>query len=84
MDGVSTERCMKQKASFVVGFGLAVALCASTSAFGQAAAPDAPGLKVGEKSAEFKLQDKDGQEHTLSSLLPKGKVVLMFYRSADW
>ena len=42
------------------------------------------GLKIGEKAPEFKLKDQDGKERALSEFLKKGKVALVFYRSADW
>lgn len=42
------------------------------------------GLAVGTKAPDFTLKDQAGKEHTLSSLLNRGKVALVFYRSADW
>ena len=42
------------------------------------------GLKIGSKAPEFSLKDQNGKETTLNSLLKKGKVALVFYRSADW
>ena len=42
------------------------------------------GLKIGEKAPEFKLKDQDGKARALSEFLKKGKVALVFYRSADW
>jgi cytochrome oxidase Cu insertion factor (SCO1/SenC/PrrC family) len=43
-----------------------------------------PGLKVGEKAPRFTLKDGAGKERSLDELLAKGKVALVFYRSADW
>jgi peroxiredoxin len=43
-----------------------------------------PGLKVGERAADFTLQGAAGQEIALSGLLKKGNVALAFVRSADW
>ncbi len=43
-----------------------------------------PGLQVGDKAPAFTLKDAMGKEVSLSSLLAKGKVTLVFYRSADW
>ena len=42
------------------------------------------GLKVGEKAPRFTLKDQQGAERSLDELLKKGKVALVFYRSADW
>ena len=50
-----------------------------------AAATDSmPGLKVGEKAGEFTLRNSAGQPVALQDLLRKGKVALVFVRSADW
>jgi hypothetical protein len=43
-----------------------------------------PGLGVGAKAPAFKLVGQDGKEHDLSELLVKGKLALVFQRSADW
>lgn len=43
-----------------------------------------PGLPVGDKAPAFTLKDQDGKERSLQDLLKKGKVALVFYRSADW
>ena len=42
------------------------------------------GVKVGEKAPRFTLKDQEGKERSLDELLKKGKVALVFYRSADW
>jgi hypothetical protein len=42
------------------------------------------GLAVGAKAPAFKLVGQDGQEHALADLLLKGKLALVFQRSADW
>ena len=42
------------------------------------------GLKVGEKAPKFTLKDQEGNERALDEFLKKGKVALVFYRSADW
>ena len=48
-------------------------------------APDEQtGLKVGEKAPRFTLKDQEGKERSLDEFLGKGKVALVFYRSADW
>ena len=42
------------------------------------------GLKVGVKAPKFTLKDQEGKERSLDEFLGKGKVALVFYRSADW
>jgi len=42
------------------------------------------GLKVGAKAPAFTLTDQNGKERTLEEFLKKGKVALVFYRSAGW
>jgi cytochrome oxidase Cu insertion factor (SCO1/SenC/PrrC family) len=51
---------------------------------GKPAPNEKAGLKVGEKGPKFTLKDQDGKERSLDDLLKKGKVALVFYRSADW
>ena len=41
------------------------------------------GLKVGDKAPEFKMQDQDGNEQSLSAILKDGPVLLVFLR-AEW
>ncbi len=47
-------------------------------------ADDAPGLGVGEKAPSFALKDQHGNVRTLDEFLKKGKVALVFFRSASW
>ena len=52
-----------------------------------AAAPareDHPGPAIGSKAPAFTLSDQTGAERTLGSLLGRGKLAIVFYRSADW
>ena len=42
------------------------------------------GLKVGEKAPDFKLKDQKGEEVSLTALLKKSEVAVVFHRSADW
>ncbi len=51
---------------------------------GKPAPEEQTGLKVGEKAPAFTLKDPDGKERRLDEFLKKGKVALVFYRSADW
>jgi cytochrome oxidase Cu insertion factor (SCO1/SenC/PrrC family) len=51
---------------------------------GKPAPEEQTGLKVGSRAPTFTLKDQTGKERTLDELLTKGKVALVFYRSADW
>jgi peroxiredoxin len=73
----------------------ALLLCSSLSADDKIASPNAstlpsaatdamPGLKVGEKAVDFALPNTAEQMIKLQDLLEKGKVALVFVRSADW
>jgi cytochrome oxidase Cu insertion factor (SCO1/SenC/PrrC family) len=42
------------------------------------------GPTAGDEAPAFTLKDQDGKERTLADLVKKGKVALVFYRSADW
>ena len=66
----------------------AFALLAATTGWAQGKGKPAPeeqtGLKVGETAPRFTLKDQEGRERSLDELLTKGKVALVFFRSADW
>ena len=51
---------------------------------GKPAPEESTGLKVGSPAPKFTLKDQTGKDRTLDDLLAKGKVALVFYRSADW
>jgi len=62
---------------------LLLGLLAAAAAAGQA--PDEKtGLKIGAKAPTFLLQDQNGKERSLDEFLKKGKVALVFFRSASW
>jgi cytochrome oxidase Cu insertion factor (SCO1/SenC/PrrC family) len=65
-----------------------VLLVAAPAAWPQGKANSAPGeqtaLKVGEPAPKFTLKDQEGRERSLDEFLAKGKVAVVFYRSADW
>jgi cytochrome oxidase Cu insertion factor (SCO1/SenC/PrrC family) len=67
---------------------LALGLLSTPIVLAQDKAKPAPeeqtGLKVGEKAPGFTLKDQEGKERSLPEFLKKGKVALVFYRSADW
>jgi cytochrome oxidase Cu insertion factor (SCO1/SenC/PrrC family) len=66
----------------------AVVLLAAPTAWSQKEGKPAPeeqtGPAVGTKAPKFKLKDSQGKERSLDEYLKKGKVALVFYRSADW
>jgi cytochrome oxidase Cu insertion factor (SCO1/SenC/PrrC family) len=67
---------------------VSLALAAAPDVRGQTQAKPAPedqaGLKVGEKAPKFTLKDQEDKNRSLDEFLDKGKVALVFYRSADW
>jgi cytochrome oxidase Cu insertion factor (SCO1/SenC/PrrC family) len=66
----------------------ALVLLAAPAAWPQDKGKPAPeeqtGLKVGAKAPPFTLKDQEGKDRSLDEILKKGKVALVFYRSADW
>jgi cytochrome oxidase Cu insertion factor (SCO1/SenC/PrrC family) len=48
------------------------------------ASPEATGLAVGQKAPDFTLKDQNSRDVSLTALLKKGLVAVVFYRSADW
>jgi cytochrome oxidase Cu insertion factor (SCO1/SenC/PrrC family) len=66
----------------------AVGLLAAPTAWSQDKGKPAPeehtGLTVGTKAPRFTLKDQHGNDRSLDEYLNKGKVALVFYRSADW
>jgi cytochrome oxidase Cu insertion factor (SCO1/SenC/PrrC family) len=67
---------------------VAVLLVAAPAAWPQGNAKSAPevqaGLNVGEPAPKFALKDQEGRQRSLDEFLTKGKVALVFYRSANW
>ncbi len=72
--------------AFAALLALAVILGSAASASAAAGPLDESmtGVAIGEKAPDFTLNDQDGNEVTLASLLSEGNVALVFYRSADW
>jgi len=60
------------------------ALLATAPAWAADPPPEKTGLKVGEKAPAFALKDQAGKERTLDEFVKRGKVALVFYRSAAW
>ena len=71
-----------------MALGTVIAMLATPAVLAQGKGKPAPeeqtGLKVGEKAPGFTLKDQAGRERSLDDLLKKGKVALVFYRSASW
>jgi cytochrome oxidase Cu insertion factor (SCO1/SenC/PrrC family) len=66
----------------------AVVVLAVPSAWSQGKGKPAPEEQthptVGEPAPKFALKDQEAQVRSLDEFLGKGKVALVFYRSADW
>lgn len=73
---------MHLASTFLVGCTLVLALANELPA--GPASEDKTGLKLGTHGPEFSLQDQHGKIRSLADFLKKGKVALVFYRSADW
>ena len=70
--------------SVALALALLAALNVEVKAQGKPAPEELTGLKVGAKAPSFSLKDQQGKERSLDEFLKKGKVALVFYRSADW
>ena len=70
--------------SVALALALLAALNVQVKAQGKPAPEELTGLKVGAKAPSFSLKDQQGKERSLDEFLGKGKVALVFYRSADW
>ncbi len=62
---------------------LLLGVLAATNAGGQPP-EQKTGLKIGAKAPVFTLKDQSSKERSLDEFLNKGKVALVFYRSASW
>ena len=47
-------------------------------------AAELAGLKVGEKAPAFDLKDHEGTTFNSETVLKRGPLAIVFYRSADW
>ena len=68
---------MNSRSGMLLILGLALGLVAN-------AAESPPGLAIGQKAPAFTLRNADGKDVALETLLKRGPVALVFYRSADW
>ncbi len=59
---------------------LLACVAAGQTAHGQ----EKTGPAIGTKAPAFTLKDQAGKERSLEEFLKKGKVALVFYRSAGW
>jgi cytochrome oxidase Cu insertion factor (SCO1/SenC/PrrC family) len=75
---------MFRSTAIAAAFLLFAALTSWADGKGKPAPEDQTGLSVGEKAPAFALKDQEGKERSLDDFLKKGKVALVFYRSADW
>ena len=72
------------RTSAVLAVLLACVVASSALAQPKEVPPEMTGIKVGEKAPDFTLQSHDGKEYVLSDLVKKGKVAVVFFRSANW
>lgn len=63
---------------------LAAALLSTGLSAAEQEAPEEIGLPIGRRAPAFTLKDQNGKEVSLDTLLKKGPVALVFFRSADW
>jgi len=76
---------MKREIFLAITLGLANWLVINGPLTQAADSTNSHGFSVGAKAPEFKLKDKDKNEHALADFQKKAKLVaLVFYRSADW
>ena len=72
----------------LLALGMVIAVLATPTVRAQSqaksAAEEQTGLKVGAQAPKFVLKDQSGKERSRDDLLKKGKVALVFFRSADW
>jgi cytochrome oxidase Cu insertion factor (SCO1/SenC/PrrC family) len=66
----------------LVGSLLLGTLAATTKA--DQAPEEHTGLKLGARAPAFTLNDQDGKQRSMDEFLKKGKVALVFFRSAGW
>ena len=76
---------MKQPIAPYVLLGAFAVFALTGPSLGQTPMPtEKTGLAIGQKAPGFKLKGADGKSYSLEELLAKGKVALVFERSADW
>ena len=72
----------------LIRFGVALSVSgfflAQTASAAEPAAPEDTGVAVGKKAPLFTLKDQTNRDVSLDSLVKKGPVALVFFRSADW
>jgi len=59
-------------------------LLALAAAAAEPASPEKTGVAVGQKAPDFTLKDQNDHDVSLTALLKKGPVALVFFRSAEW
>ena len=68
------------RALLVAAFLISAAVLISA----EPANPEKTGLPIGSKAPAFTLKDQNNRDVSLDTLLKKGPVALVFFRSADW
>jgi len=68
----------------LAGFIAGAATISSAQGTDKPSPGESAGLEIGSPAPKFSLTDQLGETRTLEELLKKGKVALVFYRSADW
>ncbi len=58
--------------------------CLLLAAAASSGAAGSLGIAVGDPAPKFLLEDATGTPRSLDSLLERGKLAIVFYRSADW
>ena len=68
----------------IAGLMLGLTLAMNATKAADSALPEKTGLGVGHAAHDWNLGDQNGKKHTLRSLIQKGPLALVFYRSANW
>ena len=64
--------------------GACVLLLALAATDAEPASPEKAGLAIGQRAPDFTLKEQNGRDVSLSAMLKKGPVAVVFFRSADW
>ena len=70
-------------AGLLAACSLLIVLTASATAT-KPAPPEMTGMAVGRVAPDFTLKDQNDRDVSLATLLKKGPVAIVFFRSADW
>jgi len=84
MTTAGTPKTIMQRTLFFLATLVTLLGLEHTAPAAESAPPEHTGLAIGQKAPAFALKNQEGAEISLPSLLKKGPVILVFYRSADW